>query len=1343
MISHPAYPLSPSQSGIWYAQKLDPDSPAYNCLQYLDIRGDIDVHVLVEAVRQVVVEADGLHVRFDSRADRPCQIPLPPTAPRIPLHDLSHEPDPLAAAQQWMQTDVRVPFDLEAGHVCDFAVLLVAPGRTIWVQRYHHAVGDGYTFTLMAHRVAEVYRALRAHRPVPGTPFQPLGAALEEVARYRASAQFADDRAYWHKRYADRPEPLDLTEGSGTALAAHEVRRRAFSLSADRYRTLRAAARGAGTNFSRLLIATMAAYAHRMSGREDVVVGLASRSRQTPTSENFPGMMSDVLPLRLRVGASTTWAELLSDTHVAVAEAVTHHRYRSEDLRQDLGWPERRRFAGPLVNLVPPLGEIDFGSASAAMHNLSIMPTEDLSLCCYLHPGGDLRLTLDVHPDRCDEERLTDHHERLTTLLNELEPDFLRAPVVNSTFLGPVERERLLESWNEAPLPLPDASLGELFRKQAAATPDAVAVAGDGTELSYRELDVRSDLFAGLLRSRGVGPGGAVLVFMERSVQLLVTLLGIVKSGAAYVPLDERQPASRLRTLISQAGGDLMIVDGATRDLPVVRAQVGSGLTVLDGAALDQVSAGGAAEPYEAATVSADAPVCVMFTSGSSGIPCGVQVTHRNVVALAQDRCWRGEAHRRVLWHSPHAFDAVLYELWIPLLSGGRVCVAPPGPLSAAVLREMHARHGVTAAWLTAGLFAALADEEPDSLRGLREVWTGGDAVSAAAVARVFDACPGIVVVNGYGPTETTTFATRHRMTVAPRGPVPIGRAMDNTTLYVLDPDGRTVPGGAPGELWIGGAGVAAGYVNRPAVRERFRDNPFHPGRVYRTGDFVRLSPDGTLAFLGRADDQVKIRGFRVESQDVEAGLEQHQDVARAVVVPQDVAGDGKRLVAYLVPTAGELVDLPDDSAGVSDRQRVDEWQSVYEDMYRDSGRAKLGEDFGGWMDSYSGSPIPRLHMREWRDRSVDRVLALRPRRVLEIGVGSGLLLARLAPHCEEYWATDFSVSALWGLGERVREDERLADRVRLLRREARDLSGIPLNHFDCVVINSVAQYLPSGAYLSAVLHSALDVLVAGGHLYVGDVRPRRLLREFRTGVELRRAGADGDPAELKRAVERSLLHEKELLVEPEFFTEHLGAHPQVAGVDVRVKRGRHHNELTQFRYEAVLRKAAAGTQAAAETHSCAYAPIQRWGHDVDSLPELGRYLREERPPVLRVAGVPNARVLPLLQAEREVCAGTDLSMALDALDGGHGYAAASGLPDPEDFAALGQGLGLRTVLTWSDTAADGNLDVLFLDPRPCPVGARKARRTSPPTSIPHVGAGAPRRRHTPTSRSARSTARN
>ncbi|MES4904123.1 MULTISPECIES: amino acid adenylation domain-containing protein [unclassified Streptomyces] len=1348
MVSRPTHPLSPSQSGIWYAQNLDPTSPAYNCLQYLDIQGAVDTALLIDAVRRVVMEADGLHVRFDGRSDPPGQILLEPTAPHVAVHDFTTEPDPMAAAHTWLQRFLRLPFDLEAGHVSDFAILEVAPQRTLWAQRYHHMVTDGYAFNLIAHRVAEVYRALRAGGPVPPARFQSLGEALDEAARHRTSPEYAASRSYWLDRFADRPDPLDLTEGSGTALAAHAVRRVAFTLPAERHRALRAAAREAGTNFPRALIATVAAYSARMTGREDVVVGLASRSRATPTAERFPGLMSDALPLRLRVTAATTWAELLADTHEAVAQAVAHHRYRSDDLRRELGWPERRRIAGPLVNLIPPLGTIDLGGASGTLHNLSIMPTEDLTLCCFQHTGSeDLRLTLDVHPDRCDDAALADHHERLVTLLDGLGPDTVHRPVASFEYTGPRERGRLLDVWNEAPRPLPEAPLGELFQRQAARTPDAVAVAGGDTELSYRELDARSDRLAGLLRERGVRPGSTVLVFMERSVELLVALLAVLKSGAAYVPLDERQPASRLRTLISGTDGDLLLVDGATRELPVVREQAAAGLPVADVAELERAAPPVPPAPHE--PVSPDAPACVMYTSGSTGVPSGVQITHRNITALAHDRCWSGGAHQRVLWHSPHAFDAVLYELWVPLLSGGRICVAPPGALTPDTLRGAIARHGVTAAWLTAGLFAALAEEEPDALRGLREVWTGGDVVSRTAVARVFDTCPGIVVVNGYGPTETTTFATRHRMTRAPGGPVPIGRAMDNTTLYVLDADGRPVPQGAPGELWVGGAHVSAGYVNRPeATRERFRANPFHPGRMYRTGDLVRLAPDGTLLFLGRADDQVKIRGFRVEPHDIELSLERHPDVARAVVVPQPAPGGGKRLVAYLVPTAEQdsaEQDLAEqdpaspvigDGDDVHEAERVREWQDVYEDMYREGDQATLGEDFGGWMDSYRGTPIPRHEMREWRDRTVERVLALRPRRVLEIGAGSGLLLARLAPHCAEYWATDFSERAVTRLAAKVGADERIADRVRLLRREARDLSGIPLEHFDCVVVNSVVQYLPSAAYLSAALRGALEALAPGGHLFVGDVRPRRLLREFRTGVALRRGAAEGGPddlAGLKRAVERAVLHEKELLVEPEFFTEHLGALPEVAGVDVRIKRGRAHNELTQFRYEAVLRK----VSAAAEPYSCADATVARWGHDVADLADVGRYLRDKQPSALRLAGVPNARVLPLLRAEHEVCAGTGVAAARDALDGGVlGDGARDGgvfdsgvfdgeVPDPEDFAALGRGLGLRTVVTWAESAADGSLDVLFLDPAALPGSAG-------PKAPDFVSDAYPRRRTSP-----------
>ncbi|MDW6058493.1 condensation domain-containing protein [Streptomyces sp. FXJ1.4098] len=285
--------------------------------------------------------------------------------------------------------------------------------------------------------------------PLPPARFQTLGEALDEAAHYRSSAEYAAGRAYWLDRFADRPAPLELTDGSrtalnqanGTAPAAHEVRRMAFTLPADRHRALRAAAREAGTNFPRALIATVAAYTARMTGREDIVVGLASRSRATPGAERFPGMMSDVLPLRLRITAATTWAGLLADTHEAVAQAVAHQRYRGEDLRRELGWPERRRVAGPLVNLIPPLGTIDLGGASGTLHNLSIMPTEDLTLCCFQHTGntgntgntgstggGELRLTLDAHPDRCDDAALADHHERLATLLDALGPDTVHRP---------------------------------------------------------------------------------------------------------------------------------------------------------------------------------------------------------------------------------------------------------------------------------------------------------------------------------------------------------------------------------------------------------------------------------------------------------------------------------------------------------------------------------------------------------------------------------------------------------------------------------------------------------------------------------------------------------------------------------------------------------------------------------------------------------------------------------------------------------------------------------------------------------------------------------------------------
>ncbi|MFI1831600.1 amino acid adenylation domain-containing protein, partial [Streptomyces sp. NPDC020412] len=517
------------------------------------------------------------------------------------------------------------------------------------------------------------------------------------------------------------------------------------------------------------------------------------------------------------------------------------------------------------------------------------------------------------------------HHtaQNLTTRLHNLLHTITQnphTPINHINTLTPQEHQQLTQ-WNTTDTVIPEVSrtLQQLFGEQAARTPDAVAVRAGADHLTYRQLDLRSGRLARVLATSGVRPQDTVGVLLERSTELVVSLLAVAKAGAAYLPLDSRDPASRIHALLAETGTRVLLTDALPHGNSPLPDDV---LPIAVDQALD------ATDDAEPLTVPGDPRhlAYVMYTSGSTGRPKGVAVPHSSVVELAHDRCWQGGNHRRVLFHSRHSFDAATYEIWVPLLSGGEVVVAPPGPLDATGVERLVREHGVTALWLTAGFFRLVAQEAPRSLAGLRELWVGGDVVDPQAVSRVCEVCPELVVVDGYGPTETTTFATRHR--VSPNGcdrpAVPIGRPLDNTRIHVLDAGLRPVPPGVTGELYVAGAGLARGYLGRPdRTAERFVADPYGPAgtRMYRTGDLARRDVDGVLHFVGRGDQQVKIRGFRIELGEVEAALTRHPQVAGAAAHAHVDGSGTTRLVGYVVPAAGDGAAL--DTAAVREQLKA------------------------------------------------------------------------------------------------------------------------------------------------------------------------------------------------------------------------------------------------------------------------------------------------------------------------------------------------------------------------------------------------------------------------------------
>ena len=590
---------------------------------------------------------------------------------------------------------------------------------------------------------------------------------------------------------------------------------------------------------------------------------------------------SSVVVLRSRVAGA--FPDFLRAVRATVADAYAHAAVPFEDVVEELGldWDLAR------------VAVVSGGAAAPPVCDLVVRITGRTGAVEY-HSGLFEPTTI---------ERFAGHLGRV--LATVAADPAVRVDAID--ILAEPERDRLLVEFNDTGCRFPAGTVAGLFAAQVRRAPGAAALVADGIELSYAELDARANALAHRLVALGVGVEDRVGVLVERSPDLVVAVLAVVKAGGAYVPIDVRAPAERMRLVLAEAGASVLLTD---RTWEPTGATVHSGPVVVVGG---ESSPGSLSTEPPAVAVHPDNLVYVEYTSGSTGVPKGVAVRHRDVVALAFDPLF-SDAHERVLVHSPLAFDASTYELWVPLLRGGQVVVAPPSDVDVDMLRRMIGEYGVTGLWLTSGLFRMVAQDAPDCLAGLREVWTGGDVVPADAVRRVLAACPGLVVVDGYGPTETTTFATSYRMPDAGSVPdtVPIGSPVANMRVYVLDAMLRPVPVGLPGELYIAGAGLSRGYLGRPGLTaQRFVACPFGGSgeRMYRTGDVVRWDAAGDIEFMSRVDDQVKIRGFRVELGEIETALLGHDTVAETIVVVRPDDSGRKRLVAYVVPAPGAAAD--------------------------------------------------------------------------------------------------------------------------------------------------------------------------------------------------------------------------------------------------------------------------------------------------------------------------------------------------------------------------------------------------------------------------------------------------
>ncbi|MFB7473599.1 amino acid adenylation domain-containing protein [Kitasatospora sp. NPDC056184] len=911
-------PLSYAQERLWFMEQFAPGTAAYNIPVVRRLRGPLDVPALRRALDAVLARHETLRSRYPATDDgRPLLVIDPPGPADLTLAGAADA----AQAERLVDEAAAVPFDLEHGPLLRAHLIRLAADDHVLLLVVHHSVSDGWSSEVLLGEVLRGYAAHAAGRP---DPLPELALQYGDFAiwqRERLSGdRLAAEVAHWARELAG-VEPLEL------ACAAPRPPRQTFDgagygVEVDRALLDRLTALGKrhDATVHMVLLAAFQTLLARFSGQRDFAVGSPVAGRTEPELEALVGMFVNVLALPARLEGDPSFTELLRRTRDTCLEAYAHQELPFAQLVTELKVP-RDVSRPPVFQAVLAVQNyaVQREAAESGELPLDVQPFGvrasgtrfDLELFLQEWPQGLLgsfNYNTDLFAE-ADIARLAEHLARLLTAIAD-RPD---APLSTLDDLPAAERAFEVERFNDTANARPATTLTALVAEQIARTPGAVAVSfEDGAALTYRQLDAAADRIAVRLAAEGVGPGSLVAISAERSPELVAGLLGVLRTGAGYTPLEPGYPAERLAFLLADSAAPVLLTQ---RRLPVPDGCTARVLLLDDPAEWPKVRA----KASRPAGPAPDDTAYLIYTSGSTGRPKGVPNTHR---AIANRLQWMQDAYRlgpedRVLQKTPAGFDVSVWEFFWPLISGARIVLAKPGgQKDAGYLRDLVVRAGVTVAhFVPAMLTVFLAEDGIERCTTLRRVVCSGEALPPDTAREFTTRLPGCALANLYGPTEAAVDVSSWECE-GPLRTVPIGLPIDNTRLYVLDPVLRPVPPGAPGELHIGGTAVALGYHRRPGLTAaRFVPDPYGPpgSRLYRTGDLARRRPDGTLEHLGRIDQQVKIRGLRIEPGETEAALRARPGIAdAAVVVREDRPGD-KRLTGYLVPALG--AEEPDPAA--------------------------------------------------------------------------------------------------------------------------------------------------------------------------------------------------------------------------------------------------------------------------------------------------------------------------------------------------------------------------------------------------------------------------------------------
>jgi amino acid adenylation domain-containing protein len=1272
-------PATAAQQEVWVAAQLgDEANCAFNESMSLHFNVALQIEAFRAAFNEVVARHESLRMTLSPDGETLCVTSS--WELEIPFIDLSAGETSL---DELLAQAVETPFDLERGPLVRVQIVKLQDREYQVLITAHHIVCDGWSWGPVMTDLAALYSAKRrgetAQLPAPES-FSDYAHWLQEETQI-ATQQAAE--AYWVEQFSGEIPVLDLPcDRPRPPVRTFAARREDWEMSSELVGSLKQVAAKSGVSFVTMLVSAYEVFLHRISGQDDIVVGLPAAGQAISNSDNLVGHCVAMLPLRSRIEPTQGFKAYLQTRKSALLDAYDRASITFGSLLKQLPIP-RDPSRIPLVpatfNLDRSLNpqQIPFADLEVEMRsNPRHFENFEIFINATESPGNHIVLECQYNTQLFDAEtirrRLAEFEVLLGGIVADPEQKICELPILTET-----ERQ-LLATWNQTEAAYPEIALiHELFEEKASEKPDAIAVDFDGERLTYGELERQANQLARYLQSLGVGPDTFVGLAVARSPQMLIAMLGILKAGGTYLPLDPSYPRDRLAYMLEDSQANILVTQTPLlAQLPRGNAKV----VTLDGdaatlAAQDTTKPLCAAQPHNLAYI--------IYTSGSTGKPKGVQVPHRTVVNFLSSMAKEPglTAADTLVAVTTLSFDIAVLELFLPLTVGAKIVLASREiATDGEKLLHLVTRSQATAMQATPTtwrlLLAAGWQESPQL-----KVLCGGEAFPPDLAGELLPRAHS--VWNMYGPTETTVWSTCHPIT-STEPPILIGKPIANTQIYILDSQKQPVPIGVPGELYIGGAGVVRGYLNRgDLTAERFVADPFSQNpeaRMYRTGDQARYRLDGTLEYYKRLDNQVKVRGFRIELGEIETTLAQHPAAKQAAVIVRDDVPGGKALVAYVVPEA---------TVSESDASNFDEWQQKWELLY-ESGKDNRHDqeaivDDAALLKQLTDAENIEEQVQEWLAQTVDRVAQLQPDRLLEIGCGEGQIVLEIAPQCSDYFAADYSEVAIADLDRQLQKLEQPLPQVRTDCRAAHQFDGIEPQSFDTILIHSVVQYFPNPEYLQDVLAKAVQAAKPGGCIYVGDVQSYALLEAFHATAQLKRTPGSMPVEQFRSIVKNRVRNEDELVVDPGFFRSLQQQFPQIERIEMLHRRGKYWNEITQFHYDVFL-------HIGPESVPTVEPQWHDWQGENLTVESVRHVLETQQPELYCLANIPNARCSEGMQLLAVLESG-DVPAQVEELVN-RIKDRASGV-DPESLWELGNDLPYTIDVIWSDSAASGLFEVV------------------------------------------------